>query len=150
MRTVIVGGSTLILTGVFVAVLTHPAGPLHAQTAALHPLVTQAEYLRWQTELSNWGRWGADDEMGTLNLITAAKRKQALALAREGFSVSLARDANMTKEVDNPCPQEWALTTDLPETVTDRIAFPCIHGPGTTHLDSFAHMFFGGKMWNGY
>jgi kynurenine formamidase len=150
MRTVIVGGSTLILTGVFVAVLTHPVGRVHAQTAALHPLVTQAEYERWQTELSNWGRWGADDEMGTLNLITAAKRKQALALAREGFSVSLARDANITKEVDNPCPLQWELTTDLPETVTDRIAYPCIHGPGTTHLDSFAHMFFGGKMWNGY
>src|SRR5713101_10051522 len=30
----------------------------------------------------------------------------------------------------------------LPGTVTDRIAYPCIHGPGTTHLDSFAHMFF--------
>jgi kynurenine formamidase len=42
------------------------------------------------------------------------------------------------------------LTTDAPLTVTDRIAYPCIHGPGTTHLDSFAHMFFDGKMWNGY
>ena len=27
---------------------------------------------------------------------------------------------------------------------------PCIHGPGTTHLDAFAHVFFDGKMWNGY
>ena len=44
-----------------------------------HPLVTRAEYERWQTELSNWGRWGKDDELGTLNLITPAKRKQALA-----------------------------------------------------------------------
>ena len=32
----------------------------------------------------------------------------------------------------------------------DRIGYPCIHGAGTTHLDSFAHVFFGGKMWNGY
>jgi kynurenine formamidase len=32
----------------------------------------------------------------------------------------------------------------------DRIAFPCIHGAGTTHIDSFAHRFFDGKMWNGY
>jgi kynurenine formamidase len=32
----------------------------------------------------------------------------------------------------------------------DRIAFPCIHGAGHTHLDSFAHVFFDGKMWNGY
>jgi kynurenine formamidase len=33
---------------------------------------------------------------------------------------------------------------------TDRIAYPCIHGAGTTHIDSFAHIFFNGKMWNGY
>ena len=32
----------------------------------------------------------------------------------------------------------------------DRIGYPCIHGAGTTHLDSFAHVFFNGKMWNGY
>jgi hypothetical protein len=142
MRTLTVLGAVLILT--------LPGGRAHAQTAALHPLVTQAEYERWQTELSNWGRWGKDDQLGTLNLITPAKRKQAAVLAKEGFTVSLARDANFTKEVDNPCPQEWALTTDLPDTVTDRIAYPCIHGPGTTHLDSFAHMFFDRKMWNGY
>jgi hypothetical protein len=43
------------------------------------------------------------------------------------FPVSLTRDVNATKEVDNPCPQEWELTTDLPETVTDRITYPCIH-----------------------
>ena len=146
MRTLIVGGPTLILTWVIVAGLAR----VHAQATAPHPLVTQAEYERWQTELTNWGRWGKDDELGTLNLITPSKRKQAAALVRDGFTVSLARDANTTKEVDNPCPQEWALTTDLPETVTDRIAYPCIHGPGTTHLDSFAHIFFDGKMWNGY
>ena len=122
----------------------------YSQQAGDRPLVTQAQYDRWQTELSNWGRWGKDDELGTLNLITPAKRKQALALAKEGFSVSLARDANAAKEVDNPCPIEWELTTDLPGTVTDRVAYQCIHGPGTTHLDSFAHMFFDGKMWNGY
>jgi hypothetical protein len=32
----------------------------------------------------------------------------------------------------------------------DRLAYPCIHGANNTHLDSFAHVFFGGKMWNGY
>jgi hypothetical protein len=149
MRILIVGCSALILTGVTIAPMAVPRGLVHAETANIHSLVTQAEYVRWKTELSNWGRWGKDDEMGTLNLITPAKRKEAAALAREGFTVSLARDANVIKEVDNPCPQEWALTTDLPDTVTDRIAYPCIHGPGTTHLDSFAHMFFDGKMWNG-
>src|SRR5580704_6252684 len=120
MRTLIVGSSALILTGVILATLAGKR--VHAQPA--HPLVTQAEYERWQTELSNWGRWGKDDELGTLNLITPAKRKQALALVKEGFSVSLARDANVAKEADNPCPIEWELTTDAPGTVTDRIAYP--------------------------
>jgi kynurenine formamidase len=88
--------------------------------------------------------------MGTLNLVTPAKRKQAAALVKEGFSVSLARDASKTKEIDNPCPIEWAMYMDTPGMVMDRISYPCIHGPGTTHLDSFAHVFFDGKMWNGY
>src|ERR1700740_2291183 len=121
MRTLMVGSYALILTGVIVATLALPGGVTPAQQSTTHPLVTEAEYKRWQTELSNWGRWGKDDELGTLNLITPAKRKQALALAKEAFPVSLAHDANATKEVDNPCPIEWELTTDKPETVTDRI-----------------------------
>jgi len=135
---------TLIL---FVAVAVIAA---LAQQPAPHPLVTQAEYVKWQTDLSNLGRWGKDDEMGTLNLITPAKRKQAAALVKEGFSVSLARDASVTKEIDNPCPIELAMYMDTPAMVMDRIAYPCIHGPGTTHLDSFAHVFFDGKMYNGF
>ena len=85
MRTRIVGSLALTLTGVILATLALPGGRVRAQQASPHPLVTPAEYLRWQTELSNWGRWGKDDELGTLNLITPAKRKQALALAKEGF-----------------------------------------------------------------
>jgi kynurenine formamidase len=119
------------------------------EQAQQHPLTTQAQYQRWQKELSNWGRWGKEDQLGTLNLITPAKRKQAAALVKEGISVSLARDANPKKEIDNPCPIEWALTVDTPGMVMDRVGYPCIHGPGTTHLDSFAHVFFDGKMWNG-
>src|SRR3979409_159249 len=43
-------------------------------------------------ELNNWGRWGHDDQRGTANLITAAKRAQASSLVRTGRTVSLARD----------------------------------------------------------
>ena len=95
---------TLILSVVVLATFALPGSRARAQQGTSHPLVTPAEFLRWQAELSNWGRWGKDDELGTLNLITPAKRKQALALAREGFSVSLARDGNTVKGVDNPCP----------------------------------------------
>src|SRR5438093_7492667 len=54
------------------------------------PKTTAADITRWMTELSNWGRWGKDDQRGTLNLITPEKRRQALALVRDGVSVSLA------------------------------------------------------------
>ena len=32
---------------------------------------TEADYLRAMDELSNWGRWGEDDELGAANLITS-------------------------------------------------------------------------------
>jgi kynurenine formamidase len=120
-----------------------------AQTTTPHPLVTREQYLRWQTELSNWGRWGKNDELGTLNLITPAKRKQAASLVKDGVSVSLSSNANTEREIDNPCPVEWSMLTASAATATDRVGYPCIHGAGTTHLDSFAHVFFDGKMWNG-
>jgi kynurenine formamidase len=41
------------------------------------------------------------------------------------------------------------MLTATASTALDRVAYPCIHGAGTTHLDSFAHIFFNGKMWNG-
>ena len=121
-----------------------------SQEAAAGRLVTKAEYERWKVELSNWGRWGKDDEMGTLNLITPAKRKQAAALVKDGFTVSLASNATTEKGPDVPCPVEWAMLTATQSAAMDRIGYPCIHGAGTTHLDSFAHVFFNGKMWNGY
>ena len=107
--------------------------------------VTRAEFDRWKTELSNWGRWGKDDQMGALNLITPAKRRQAAALVREGFSVSLSRDADTQKAIDNPDPFEHSMLT----TGTDRIGI-VPHGVAHTHLDSLAHISYDGVFYNGY
>ena len=114
------------------------------------PLVSQTQYDRWIDELSNWGRWGADDELGAFNLITPTKRATAAALVSEGFTVSLASDAQNYESVDVPCPVRWSMTRASRASASDQISYPCIHGPGTTHLDAFAHVFFDGKMWNGY
>ena len=54
------------------------------------PIPTEEEVLGYFQALSNWGRWGEDDEIGALNLITPEKRMEAVALVQEGFSVSLA------------------------------------------------------------
>jgi hypothetical protein len=66
--------------------------------------MTKADVDRWMTELSNRGRWGKDDQLGTLNLITPAKRKQAAALVKEGYPISLAHDVLTEKAVDNTLP----------------------------------------------
>ena len=125
-------------------------GPAATGQAQERPVVSQAQYEQWFDELSNWGRWGPDDEMGALNLITPAKRREAADLVTEGFSVSLASIANTERSIDNPCPVEWAMSTASPGGASDTVNYPCIHGPGTTHIDGFAHRFFDGKMWNGY
>jgi kynurenine formamidase len=163
MKTLLSAGVLLILAGSLASLASSPSSSLFSfsppsQTTrgavppdrAPGPLVTQAEYDRWLTDLTNWGRWGKDDEMGALNLITDAKRKAAVALVREGVTVSLASNAATEKAVDVPCPAEWAMTSATQSGATDRIGYPCIHGAGATHIDSFAHIFFNGKAWNGY
>ena len=63
--------------------------PVEAQS---HQKITHEMFDRWMTELSNWSRWGKDDQVGTVNLITPGKRKQAMALVKEGVLFSMARD----------------------------------------------------------
>jgi len=125
-------------------------GDATSQGSPSRPLVSEAQFEAWQTELSNWGRWGKDDQLGTLNLITPAKRMAALALVKEGVPVSLSTNGFTEKAVDVPCPLEWAMTSKTDIGATDRVAFPCIHGAASTHIDSLAHTFFRNKMWNGY
>ena len=67
-----------------------PAGPFAVPAAPPPETVTRAQFEVWFKDISNWGRWGKDDELGTLNLITSEKRKAAAALVRDGVSVSLA------------------------------------------------------------
>ena len=108
---------------------------------------------RWMKELSNWGRWGKDDQLGTLNLITPAKRRQAAALVREGFSVSLSHDTETQKAVDNPSPFRHTMTATGAKPngqfVMDEYAVN-YHGWAHTHMDALCHMSYQGKMYNGF
>ena len=107
--------------------------------------VTPAEYERWKKELSNWGRWGKDDQRGALNLITPAKRRQAAALVKEGVSVSLAHDVDTEKAIDNPEPYSHQMVA----IGADKFAVQ-FHGVAHTHLDSLAHINEDGVFYNGY
>src|SRR2546428_5768591 len=71
--------------------------------------MTKEDVDHLMTELSNWGRWGKEDQLGAINLITAEKRKQAAALVKEGFPISLARDTEKEKADDNPSPYEHTM-----------------------------------------
>jgi kynurenine formamidase len=128
-------------------IVTPAAGRLSSQTAVPTPgpTVTEAEYERWKKDLSNWGRWGKDDQIGALNLITPSKRRQAADLVKEGFAVSLAADVDTVKAVDNQNPYEHTMLA----IGSDRIAVS-YHGIAHTHLDSLAHVNANGVFYNGY
>ncbi len=127
--------------------------------------LTKVDIDRWMTELSNWGRWGKDDQAGTVNLITAAKRKQAASLVKEGISDSMSLDADIAPK-DAPAEQPQAgrrprytwehtmrsngLNMRGPSGyAVDSIAVT-FHGNNTTHLDALSHFIFNGHIYNGF
>lgn len=115
--------------------------------------LTKTDVDRLMNELSNWGRWGKEDQLGAVNLITPAKRKQAAALVKEGVSVSLARETNTETAQDNPQPYEHSMTLsgvgNRGQFSLDKIGVS-FHGYQHTHLDALCHMFWQGKMYNGF
>lgn len=121
------------------------------QPGAASP-VTAAEFEQWMKDISNWGRWGANDELGTLNLITPAKRLAAAALVREGAAVSLALDLNKKADALNSNPFEHALSVGTwrgHEVAGDRYGVE-YHGVAHSHIDGLTHFAHRGKMYNGF
>ena len=118
---------------------------------ARQAIANEADFLRAMKELSNQGRWGADDELGAANLITTAKRKQALALAKEALPISLAHDVAQEKAADAPNILERTLGDVTPTGTTDRYQYTgTYHGVIHSHLDAVdCHVMFEGKGYNG-
>jgi kynurenine formamidase len=116
--------------------------------------LTSEDIERWMSELSNWGRWGNDDQLGTVNLITPETRRQAVALVKDGVTVSLARDADKVKSPDNRDPFVQVMVNYGANTpgdfLMDTYSWTSYHGFAHTHLDALCHMFHKGKMYNGY
>ena len=142
--------SVRLLPAVVVALLPLCCNHVSAQS---RPPTTAAEVEALVGELSNWGRWGDDDQLGALNLITPEKRRQAAALVTEGVSISLARNVETEKAADNADPFDHTMLlagrgTTGPWSL-DRISV-AYHGYAHTHLDSLCHLFYRGKMYNGF
>lgn len=122
---------------------------LYAQSKEM----TKADIDGLLRDLSNWGRWGKEDQLGTLNLITPEKRVQAAALVKKGISVSLAHNVEKIAAADNGSPfQHKMLALGLgtgSQYVMDQFTVN-YHGYAHTHMDSLCHLVHDGKMYNGY
>jgi len=98
---------------------------------------------------SNAGRWGPDDELGTLNLITPATRRRAARLVTEGLSVSMASDLSVQHTPSTDSLTSHTAFTDpaAPIAVADAITLQ-VHG-WSTHLDALGHIYTDGVGYNG-
>ena len=116
-----------------------------AQPASRAPR-NAAEFDQLFQQVKNWGRWGKDDQLGSANLVTAAKRKQAVALVKDGITVSLAHNALTEKAEDNSNPFEHTM---LRGNNMDRYAVS-YHGYAHSHIDALCHILYKDQTYNGY
>ncbi|HLZ85040.1 MAG TPA: cyclase family protein [Caulobacteraceae bacterium] len=111
------------------------------------------------SSVSNWGRWGPDDERGALNHLGEAEARAAAGLVTLGRTVSLSRDFPVQPGPENPWPahHHMVIAGDDPcvpgidglEVSTDYIGI-AFHGMASSHLDALCHVFQGGQMYNGH
>jgi kynurenine formamidase len=115
---------------------------------------SEADVRAWVRTLSNWGRWGAEDELGTLNFLTPAKRREAAALVREGVSVACARPIGYEPAPEQRFPlrhfvryREAGERDEYRAYYDDFLIGP--HGLTVTHLDGLSHIAWEGQLYNG-
>src|SRR5215471_4554773 len=109
--------------------------------------------------VSNWGRWGADDERGTVNFITPDVVRRAAGCVRRGtvFSLALPLSADGPQFGQggrvNPVHLMTSLHNPLsadpegPRYADDVVVMPL---QGATQWDSLAHVHYGGQLYNGH
>ncbi|PKB73724.1 MAG: hypothetical protein BZY75_00310 [SAR202 cluster bacterium Io17-Chloro-G7] len=123
---------------------------------------SEEEVLSYFKKFSNWGRWGAEDQLGAPNLITPAVTKRAIDLVEDGLRITMSRTVSFEPTLDAPAPpvhfmvesgEGWASG----DKISSR-AFPAatdyfgmiFHGYTVTHVDSLSHFFWEGKTYNGF
>jgi len=127
------------LVGELAAIASGAAGEPRAPRNA-------AEFDTLFQQVKNWGRWGPSDELGSINLVTAAKRKQAAALVKTGDTVSLEHTPITEKADDNANPFEHTMLRGFN---MDRYAVS-YHGYAHSHIDALCHILYKDQTYNGY
>jgi kynurenine formamidase len=127
------------------------------ETSTNPAVLSNVEFEEIFRSVSNWGRWGAEDERGTLNYITPDHVRAAARLVRSGRSVSLSLPLNMVAGPDNPRPSVHHVVKmyDLPLSARGEPQFAGdflgteIHGDSRTHVDALCHVAYKGRIYNG-
>lgn len=124
-----------------------------AQTPTHAPaLVSRDTFDLWMSRLSNAGRWGAHDQLGTLNLITPARRRAAIQSVRDGLTISLARDLVAGPDANAIQPMRFGLGVHRFDSTTsaaiDSLTL-LAHGYIYSHIDALAHFLYRDQMYNG-
>ena len=107
------------------------------------------------SSLSNWGRWGTDDQLGTLNHITDELRHAALATVRTAETVSFSRDISPRPGKENPSPLLHHMIASGDGAPDEGLGIAAdwlglaFHGYSVTHLDSLSHLFWNKQSYNG-
>ncbi len=109
--------------------------------------------------VNNWGRWGRDDERGTLNLIDDDVVRRAAATVRHGrrfsLAIPLSEDGPQLGFINgrtNPTRTMIAVHEGLGEGEGVRFNDDAVQMglQAATHWDALAHVSYGGRMWNGF
>lgn len=122
-------------------------------TAAERPRsVTAKEYDEMMKSISNWNRWGKEDQLGTINLITPGKRIEAARLVQKGISVSLALELNTKISDMNNSPfkhKRISWSWEGHQGANDQYSVS-YHGWAHSHMDGLLHFSYQGKFCNGF
>ena len=106
--------------------------------------------------VSNWGRWGATDERGTLHTVDSERIAAAARLVRSGVTVTLSQPLKTQKRPDCPEPAEHRMTLMADVDIglgSLRFAKDYVgldyHNPGHSHIDALCHVAYEGSIYNG-
>lgn len=125
-------------------------------SSSTQQMVTLKEFDRIFESVKNWGRWGAEDQLGTMNLITPERVKAAATLVRSGRRVSMQIPINKVAGPDNPNPAIHFVTQGHDIDIgssglrfgLDFLGMAC-HGDCHTHVDALCHISYKGQTYNG-
>jgi kynurenine formamidase len=129
------------------------------------PSLSPAQFEQLFESVKNWGRWGNEDQLGTVNFISEKQVKESAQLVTLGVRVSLADNLNKVKDINNrnflslpwpklagPFVQEtFSFPTENSDVHGALDRFEIFHhGFAHSHLDGLAHFSWKGKIYNGY